>query len=469
MKKWFLYIVLVGVVLAMGACGEDRTYEYEEKTQHNHWMYDVMLDSYLWADTLAAYEPTWKNFFATPADFLATLASKTGHKDSWSYVEIDTLAADSHERGMFNHLNSYGMDFVLMTDPTGQTTKQMLRVVTVYPGGAADRAGLMRNDFIVSFDSYKISSSNVSKLQKGAARSLEVCHLAVDEAEGGFVWADTVEVAMGASGYVEDDAFPVSQVVDVNDTLVGYVMCTRLLARPIEQGEGRTGSAVYQDKLDQIMAQLKGAGVTEMVLDLRLCNFGTLDMAQRLASYVVAPQYLGTTFAQTFHNEAHASENQTFVYDTSMGNLGLNRVYILTSSYTQGAAEWLIHGLQTTMGEENVILVGASTAGQNVMTEEVGCQFYVHLFPVVAYVADAEGNYDYGSLSPTVSINEFDYLSLEEYGSPSEILFYTAIQHMRGLLSQNGSEEEENADETAEEGTGGEGDSDDLTETEAVE
>ena len=467
-KIFFSAMVFFSLLVAM-SCGEDRTYEYEEKTQHNQWMYDVMVDKYLWADTLSAYEPTWKNFFATPAEFLSTLASKTGHTDSWSYVEVDTVSSDSHERGNFNHINSYGYDFTLMTDPTGQTTKSVLRVLTVYGGSPADRAGLMRGDFIRSFDSYKISSSNMARLQKGVARSLEVCHLGVDELEGEFYWEDTVSVSLPASEYVEDDAFPVYQVINVNDTLVGYLMCNRLLAYPVEQGEGRTSSTVYQDELDQIMAQLKGVGVTELVLDLRLCNFGTLDMAGRLASYVVAPQYLGTSFAKTFHNEKYASEDTDLLYDSSLGNLGLSRVYILTSSYTQGAAEWLIHGLQTTMGEENVILVGQSTNGQYVMTEEVGHEYYVRLFPVVAYVADGNGDYDYGSLSPTLNINEFDYVSLADYGSPSEILLYTAIQHIRGLISQNDSEDEENSDETADDESGEEEETDESAEEETVE
>ena len=447
MKKTLTYISALMLLVVASSCGEDRTWQYEEKTQHNQWMYDVMVDKYLWGDALAEYEPAWKSFFATPDAFLSTLTSKVGHSDAWSYVEIDTVRADKHERGNFNHVNSYGFDFTLMTDPTGQTTKSVLRVLTVYPNSPAERAGLVRNDFISAYDSYKISSSNMSRLQKGVAHSLEVCHLAVDEAEGLFYWADTVMVSLPASEYVEDVAFPYYNMVRADDAVVGYLMCTRLLEYPTEQGEGRTGSTVYRDELDQIMARMRSAGVSEMVLDLRLCNDGTLSMAQRLASYVVAPQYVGTTFVQTLRNERYAAENITVPYSDAVGNLGLNRVYILTSSYTQGAAEWLIHSLQTTMGEENVVLIGQPTAGQNVMTEEVGHQFFVRLFPVVAYVADGDGNYEYGKISPAFSVNEFDYVTLADYGSPSEILFNTAIQHICGLIGQDGSENEENDDD----------------------
>ena len=51
MKSFLTHIVAIcGVLLAI-SCGEDRTYQYEEKTQHNHWMLEMMQDKYLWAET----------------------------------------------------------------------------------------------------------------------------------------------------------------------------------------------------------------------------------------------------------------------------------------------------------------------------------------------------------------------------------------------------------------------------------
>ena len=449
MKRILTHIFAICIMIMAISCGEDRTWQYEEKTQHNHWIHELMSEHYLWADTVARMELGWKDYFATPSDFLSKLTSKSGHGDSWSYVEVDTLTEDSHERGYFNHYNSYGMDFTMMTDPTGQTTRSMLRVVTVYRDSPADRAGLLRGDFICLLDGNKITTQNVSKLKTGVARTLEVCHIAVNEEDGSFYWADTVEVAMHASEYVEDVAFPVSSVINAEGTLVGYLMCTRLVSYPIENAQlSNTNS--YEDDLDDIMRQMKSVGVDELVLDLRLCNYGTLDMTQRLASYVVSPEALNGTFAKTFWNENLTSNNQVIPYDTSVGNLGLKRIYILTGDYTQGASEWLIHALQHSMGEENVILIGDHTKGQNVMTQEVGDNYYVHLFPVVAYVADGAGDYDYGSISPTIEEDEFSYLALGDYGTADEILLYRAIQNILGI-SQNDSEEEEESDKTAEE------------------
>lgn len=451
MKFFFIHILLFLTLLLTIACGEDRTYEYEEKTRHSHWMLEMMQDRYLWADSLKNFEPTWKNYFAEPEAFLEVLVAPSKQGDEWSYVEIDTLQEDSHERGYFSHRDSYGLDFVLMTDPTGQTTRQVLRVVTVYPGSPAERAGLKRNDFICSYNGYKFSKSNVSKLQKGVARQLEVRHVGVDAQEGIFFWEDTLEVSLGASEYVEDVPFPVWNVVEVDDVTVGYVMCTRLVEYPIEKESLRGGSSVYREAMDAVMREMKDAGVDELVLDLRLCNYGTLEMAQRLASYVVSPDARNDLFATTFWNERYTGNNSALPYDVSLDNLGLSRIYILTSSYTQGAAEWLIHGLRYSMGEEQVITIGTETKGQNVMTAEVGNQYYVHLFPVVAYVGDGGGDYEYDELEPTIEVDEFGFLSLDEYGSENETLFATAIQHILGLIGQNDGKEVDSSDKTSEE------------------
>ena len=458
MKRFLTYLFTIVIALQMlVSCGEDRTYEYEAKTQHNHWAYDVVLDTYLWADSLNDYTPGWKSFFSTPSSFLSTLTSKSKQNDKWSYVLVDTLQEDAHQRGYFNHYNSYGFDFVLMTDPTGQSTRSVLRVLTVYPNSPAEQAGLVRNDFICAYGSYgegsssayKISSKNVSRFQKGIARSLEVRHLAQDETEGVFYWEDTVTVLLGESRYVEDVPFPVSRIIETDGMKIGYLMCTRLLEGPLEQTLVRSASAPYRDQLDGIMAQMQQAHVSEMVLDLRLCNDGTLDMARRLASYVVNPSALHTTFAQTIWNKRYEANNLTLPYDASVANLNLSRVYILTSAYTQGAAEWVIRSLQYSMGEENVIIIGQKTAGQDVMTQEVGANYHVHLFPVVAYVTDGGGRHGLGAILPSTEVKEQDAVFLGEYGSPDDILLYTALANILGI-GQNDTESSSDSDNSAE-------------------
>ncbi|MBQ2340372.1 MAG: hypothetical protein II386_05910, partial [Bacteroidaceae bacterium] len=66
---------IVGIELLMlclfffVSCGEDRTYEYEEKTACDHWILSTMKENYLWGDSIKEEKLDWKNFFSKPATF----------------------------------------------------------------------------------------------------------------------------------------------------------------------------------------------------------------------------------------------------------------------------------------------------------------------------------------------------------------------------------------------------------------
>ena len=419
MKRLFQFIIFACLTMAILSCGEDRTHEFEEKTQHNRWLLGELKDKYLWADTLSGYEPQWKEFFATPENFLKKISSKTG--DKWSYVTVDTIVSDPHSNGYFNHNNSYGFDFMPMTDPTGKTSTLYIRVMTVYPNSPAAEAGLQRDDFFCTYNGFKISQKNLSKLEKGLGITVGVQRLTEKDGEYEFVTKDSVKI--GPSRRVEDVAFPVYKTFTEQGISIGYLMCTRLV-------EGDNGGNEYQQALDRIMQQMKNASVSEMVLDMRLCNYGTLEMAQRLASYVVNPKNINDVIAKTIHNKAYSAENKSITYDSSVANLSLGRVFVIVSERTKGAAEWMISCLKKTMGDENVILVGVDTYGQCVMTELVGSSFSVNLYAATAYVADSDGNYSFKALSPAEQTTEMLFAYLHNYGDKEEPLLNKALSLM---------------------------------------
>lgn len=420
------------VLAALASCGEDRTYEYEALTQHNIWMYEQMQDKYLWSSRLT--EQQWKDYFATPDEYFSKLVSK-GINDKWSYIEVDTLSIDKHRRGYFNHHSSYGFDYYLIQDPTGSSTKTYARVVTVFEDSPASRAGLCRNDFIETFDGYKITKNNIARMQNGPSRSLLIHRLIANEDEMVYSWGDSRTVTLSASEYVEDKPFPVIRYIDYEGVTYGYLMCNQLLEK---EATASPSPQDYVYQLDQIMASFRSVGVDEFILDLRLCNFGTMEMANLLASYLLPDDCLNGVFVKTIWNEKCSLNNSTVPFCSYLaGNtLALRRVHIITSSYTQGAAEWLINALRHALGSENVILIGQKTAGQNVMTQNIGdYESILHLYPAVAYVAD--GNEDYTSyasgFTPDIDIDEFAYSSLEEYGTLYETLFNAALHALDAI------------------------------------
>jgi len=416
------HLSLLLPLLLLTACGEDRSHEYEALTQHNTWLLQQMQDYYLWADNIP--EQDYKSYFQTSTKFFSSITSAAGQSDSWSYCLVDSALTDPHERGYFNHLDTYGLDLSILTDPTKQTSRSFARVTYVCPGSPAAQCGLQRGLFISTVDGTRITSSVASKnLKSGEAREL-TCHH-IDTIEGGsYVWTDTLTVQLPASAQVTEEAFPQRNFFFYEGSWIAYLLCTNL-------------SDDGQQQLDQHMQYFLQEQPTELVLDLRYCNHGSLSTACRLASCIVPPGQRGQTFAQTLYNSRHTAENQVYAFDQSLTSLELSRIFILTGSYTQGAAEWLIRGLQQALGADNVILIGSSTKGQNVLTQHIASGYGHQFFPAVAYVADGQGNYSYSSLTPTYSVSETstaNLLYMHELGDPRETLFLAAIAAILGAL-----------------------------------
>ena len=404
------------------SCGEDRSTEYEELTACDHWMTDIMRNEYLWGDSIKIDNIPWKSYFYTPQIFFSTLIDFAPIDDNWSWCSIDTLYEDYHQRGFFNHLDSYGLDFILMTDPTGKTSRQYARVKTVILGSPADRAGIERGDFIGSVDDNRISSSNTSSLVSGKAKTLIVNKLDVNSEENEYFWNNEDTIIMEKSEYVEDIPFPVLRFFNHNHNNIAYLMCNRLTSGPVEKDPYAQN---YLDDMLYTVQKIKEQNPSVLILDLRLCNNGNIDCANLLASYIVGNKGSKKVFAEAVYNKNNADSNKSYFFIDEAINKGIepNSVFVITSGYTSGPAEWLIRSLFNVFGSDNIFVVGQTTDGQVVVTKTIKSDYYVTLHPAVAYIADENGDYDYANgIIPDVEINEMSYIHLYPYGDEKEII-----------------------------------------------
>lgn len=418
--------ILVFSAMFLFACkGEDRSHEYESLTAHNTWMFNVMKDKYLFGDNIQ--EQDYKTYFQISTNFFKTLISTASTKDSWSYILVDSAATDPHVRGYFSHINSYGIDFRVVTDPTKTTSRSFARVTYIVDNSPAGDAGLSRNAFISAVDGTKITSANATKyLLNGTNHKISFHHLDTLET-GEYVWTDTIEVDIPSSKKVIEPAFPVGAVVQYKNTKVAYLMSTRLVPYP---DEAVSYGSEFEDDLKSKMQTIIAENPKEFILDLRLCNYGTIDMARLLASYIVPTAKKGETFLKTIWNSRYSENNKVYLYDETVQSLELSRIYVILSSSTQGAAEWFVRALQQTLGSENVITIGENSMGQSMMTQFIAAGYGHKLYPSVCYVTDASGDISYSSLTVDKSVNENSttyWLGMKDFGNPSELLFSTAL------------------------------------------
>lgn len=387
-------VMLVMAVLVV-SCAKDRTYEYEEKTVGCHQLQELMSEWYLWGDSIKDLD--WQQYFAKPTEFISKLTAQSKANDKWSYCLIDTVESDPLPCGYFNHVNSYGMDVVLMNDPTGETSKQYARVVTVYDNSPAERCGIRRNDFIGQVDNNKMASTVIKNLVNGRSHTLIVSRLGVSLADDSFCWTSTDTITLPKSERVEVPTVMVSRMFDEE---VGYIMLSNLSDT---------------ETIVSALNRLTSYPLTDLIVDLRLCNRGTIECVHEVAKQI---GHDSGTFLCTFWNTAKSANNQTY----SINGTAQFRLFFITSGYTQGAAEWLIYGLRA-MSADRVVVVGQKTAGQNVMLKAIPSDYQYTIYPAVAFVADKDGNYDYTSgISPDELVDELTYVMLYPYGDQYEVL-----------------------------------------------
>jgi hypothetical protein len=70
-KKFTMAILVTGAGWMCGACGEDRTPEFVEKTERCQWIHDVMSEWYLWCDEMPQLSDAL--YFGNPETFFKKL------------------------------------------------------------------------------------------------------------------------------------------------------------------------------------------------------------------------------------------------------------------------------------------------------------------------------------------------------------------------------------------------------------
>jgi carboxyl-terminal processing protease len=151
---------------------------------------------------------------------------------------------------------------------------------------------------------------------------------------------------------------------------------------------GRVGYMLFNDHIataEQLLIgafnQLQGAGVSDLVLDIRYNGGGYLDIASEVAYMIAGPgPTSGKGFDKTVFNDKYPTTDPVAggpltampFHDTAQGfsapsgqalpTLSLSRVFVLTSPNTCSASEAIINGLRG-VGVQ-VIQIGTTTCGK---------------------------------------------------------------------------------------------------------
>lgn len=260
--------------------------------------------------------------------------------DKWSYLTDDAQA-------MFNSYNgvqtSYG--YSLAIGQFSNTTDYFAVVQFVYPNSPASKAGIKRGDIILAIDGQDITEENYLNLYYSSQIKLQ---FGIYDPQKNAVMPDVRdEVSMMASE-LSIDPVNASTIIEENGHKVGYICYTDFVESS-------------HLKLAKTCSEFKSAGVTDVVLDLRYNLGGAAISSAFLSSLFVPAEHISKKSVFLYELWNSKAEATYFTQDALPYNLGLDRIFILTTQETASASESTVIGLAPYM---DVVTIGTTTRGK---------------------------------------------------------------------------------------------------------
>jgi C-terminal processing protease CtpA/Prc len=191
------------------------------------------------------------------------------------------------------------------------------------------------------------------------------------------------------------------------------------------------------EALNAAFTEVRDAGATELVLDLRYNGGGLVSVAQHLAGLIAGPPLVGQVFVQFTHNDKQAGRNAAYRFEDEPQALAVTRLVVIATRGSASASEAIINGLRPYL---DVKVVGDTTFGKPV--GQYGFDFCEKvLYPVAFLVTNARGEADYfgGIPADCAAADDVDHaLASPEEASLAEALYVVRNGRCSGAAAQAG-------------------------------
>ncbi len=145
-----------------------------------------------------------------------------------------------------------------------------------------------------------------------------------------------------------ESTVPVFGTYEQTNNEVGYLQVTAF--------RGTTAA-----EIDNAVAFLADAGISELILDLRYNGGGFTAVARQLASQIAGPSFISEVYSRRVFNDKYSQFDLDLFIEPQATNLELSRLVVLTTGSTASASETLTNGLSPLI---DVVVIGSRTEGK---------------------------------------------------------------------------------------------------------
>ena len=390
-------LLIICIAFLVITCERDILNPEQNKLTKNV-LYEVMKEWYLWYDVMPVVNPD--DYHSLNALLDALRYSPT---DRWSYV----MSTEEYDR-YYKKGEYIGHGIGLIGDNGGT-----LYSGWVYIDSPAENQGVERGWQILSINGENITNeTNLDSL--------------LGDDEVGLVNSFTFRKPGGQTTnldiekqIVDINSVLYSDIINVNDTKVGYLVYQHFLVTSVEE-------------LDAVFKEFQDSLIDDIIVDLRYNPGGQVDVAQHLGSLIAGEYAIKRDFVRLEYNDQHSERNLTrpFLDVENMMIPTPERVFFITTTRSASASELVINGLMGLTGLTRpfeIFLVGDDTHGKPVGSISAR---YVDstLIPITFRYMNRNNEGEFFEGLPANSYIEEDIT--KEFGDPEETLLQEVLYYI---------------------------------------
>ncbi|SIQ56197.1 S41 family peptidase [Maribacter ulvicola] len=336
---------------------------------------------------------------------------------------------------------SNGLEFGLVRFQDSQELFGFVRYIV--PNSNAATVEIQRGDLFTGVNGQTLTSTNYTNLLFGEN---DTYTLNMADFNNGNITPNNVEVTLTKEEGLAENPVYLSKSFTIGGENIGYILYNQFTNE-------------YDDDLYSAIKDLKSAGITNLIMDLRYNPGGSVNTTRLLASMIYGTNTSDLFLRKRYNDKLQEqfNDNQLEVYfadkinGETINSLGLTKLYVITTASSASASELLINSLEPYM---DVIQIGDVTRGKNEFsTTLVDDRDNSYLYtpsrvnninsdnqwaiqPLIGRNENADGFYDFTSgLQPDHELKE-DYSNLGILGEENEPLLAKAIAIITGATGK---------------------------------